>query len=100
MVIAHNYYYSQPGKEAEVLRQRLLASEVRVKLGLPRGRVLSRIQGDEDVPAVVWECEYPDRAAFERSLSVMDGSPEFVAVRDHMGTLITKFRRTLWEVCD
>jgi hypothetical protein len=73
-IIVQNYYYAQPGKSEDLYQGLLDASDVREKLGFTRGRLLRRIamsgdafgtptvdkSGPEDLPDVVWECEFPD----------------------------------------
>jgi hypothetical protein len=70
-IVVQNYYYPKPGKQEEVYQWRLHASEVRAKLGLPKGRVLKKITGDV-LYAVAWECEYPSLEARESDVKVLD----------------------------
>ncbi|HEY5824057.1 MAG TPA: hypothetical protein VIT44_06825 [Cyclobacteriaceae bacterium] len=44
-IVIQNHYYPKQGKDQEVYEWRLHASEVRAKLGLPKGRVLKKITG-------------------------------------------------------
>jgi hypothetical protein len=92
VIVSHNYYYARPGNAAAVLRQRLSASEVRVKIGLPRGHVLRRIAGAGDLPDVIWELEFGDLAAHHADMAVRAASPEFEAIRQGM-------RRPLYQPC-
>lgn len=96
-IVVQNLYYPKSGKEEQVFQWRLHASEVRVKLGLPAGRVFRKISGDATY-YVVWECDYPSPAAREADVRKIDQSPEFTKVQEHMGTLIQKFKRNIWEV--
>jgi hypothetical protein len=102
VIVVHNYYYAQPGREEEVFRWRLHASDVREKLGFPRGRVLRLSRGTEgmrstsEVPDVIWECEYPDIEARERDVKAVEATPEFQAVQKHMRTLYRRFKRGMY----
>jgi len=97
-IVVQNAYYPKPGLEDEVYRTRLRASAVRARLGLVVGRVLRRLEGPAGGPHVVWEAEYPDPEARTRDVEALSGSAEFDAVAEHMGTLLTRFERTVWTV--
>ncbi len=98
-IVVQNYYYAKPGKADEVFQWRLHASDVREKLGLPRGRVLRHVgEPERDKPDVVWECEYPDEAAREEDVRILSSKREFDDVMKHMGTLIQRFERAIYEV--
>ena len=102
-IVVQNYYYARPGKAEETYQWRLHASEVRVRLGLPRGRILRRVLvGDSipspDLPDVIWECEYSSVEARNADIARLDRSPEFADVERHMDTLIRNFRRAIFEV--
>lgn len=96
-VIEQTQYWAKPGKAEEVFQWRLHASDVREKIGLPRGRVLRRQGASETLPDVVWQIEYPNEAARLRDLKTRDESPDFEAVRKHMNTLTTHFERGFWR---
>ena len=96
-IVVQNHYYPKPGRESEVYEWRLHASDVRAKLGLPKGRVLRKINGTGG-PYVIWECEYVSVDAREKDIALIDQSEEFKKVQEHMGTLIDKFERSIWEV--
>lgn len=99
MIVSHNYYYARPGNAAAVLRQRLSASDVRAKLGLPRGHALRRIAGAGDLPDVIWELEFGDLAAHHADMAVRAASPEFEAIRQGMRRLYRRFERPLYQPC-
>src|SRR5690242_18517652 len=84
-------------ERARYTNGRLHASDVRAKLGLPKGRVLRKINGTGG-PYVIWECEYASVYAREKDIALIDQSEEFKKVQEHMGTLIDKFERSIWEV--
>jgi hypothetical protein len=104
VIVVQNYYYAQPGRADEVFRWRLHASDVREKLGFPRGRVLRRMGGTEEMsasselPDVIWECEYPSIDARERDTKAVTATAEFQAVQQYMRTLIRRFERGTYEV--
>lgn len=99
MIVSHNYYYARPGNAAAVLRQRLSASDVRVRIGLPRGHVLRRIAGADNLPDVIWEFEFGDLAAHHADMAVRAASPEFEAIRQGMRQLYRRFERPLYQPC-
>ena len=99
-LVVFNMYYANPGMADDVLETRLYASVVRDRLGLPRGRVLRRINDVDGLPEVMWECEFPDIAAHDRDMDARGASDAFEGVRDRMRTLIHRFERTLWQVKD
>ncbi len=96
-ILVQNSYYPKAGKAEEVYQWRLHASEVRAKLGLPKGRVLKKISNNEG-PYVLWICEYSSLEAREKDVKLIDQSEEFKKVQEHMGTLIEKFERFIWEI--
>ena len=93
MLFERTHYYAKAGRAAEVLTTRWRASEVRVALGLPRGRILVRADPQGEGPDVTWECAFRDATAHARDLEARDRSPEFAAVRARMTTLIDRFER-------
>lgn len=96
-IVVQNAYYPKAGKEKEVYEWRIHASEVRARLGLPKGRVLRRVSQNYG-PYVIWECDYTSLEQREKDVEKIDQSDEFKKVQEHMGTLLEKFERTVWEV--
>ena len=99
MIVSFNFYYALAGMEDAVLRQRLRASDVRQNIGIPRGRVLARVQGAGDLPDVIWEHSFDDVAGHHADMAVRAASPEFEAIRAGMRKLYRRFERPLFEVC-
>jgi ketosteroid isomerase-like protein len=97
-IVVQNLYYPKAGKEKEVLETRQRASEVRAKLGLPVGRILLRTSESSSQPYIIWECEYHSLKAREDDVAALDRSEEFTKVQQHMGTLLEKFDRSMWQV--
>jgi len=98
-VRAINLYYARdPGVRAEVLSTRLRASAVRTAMAVPCGRVFRRVDGDADLPDVMWDCAFADASAHDRDMDARAASPEFEAVRAHMRTLTRRFERVLYAV--
>ena len=93
MLVERTHYYAKPGRAAEVLATRRQASQVRVSLGLPHGRILAKADPAGDGPDVTWECAFTDAAAHAHDLAVRDQSPAFAAVRARMTALIDRFER-------
>jgi len=100
MILALNFYYAKPGEEDAVRRQRLLASDVRVKIGIPRGQVLWLAKGTPELPTVMWVCPFEDAAAHEADMWKRHLSREFEEVRSRMRTLYRRFERVLYAVDD
>ena len=98
MIVSFNFYYARPGLADAVLRQRLLACDVRDDLKLPRGRVLVRQSGSADLPDVIWEQPFADVNGHLADMDVRAASPEFEAVRAGMRQLCRRFERPLFEV--
>jgi hypothetical protein len=96
-IVVQNAYFPKAGKEKEVYEWRLHASEVRDKLGLPKGRVLRRIS-EGNGSYVIWQCEYSSIEERQKDVEKLDQSEEFKKVQEHMSTLLDKFERTVWEV--
>jgi hypothetical protein len=101
--VLQNYYYAQPGKEAEVLNLRLHASDILKKLGVRSGRVLHRLKNRFDItttedPDVVWECEFPDEASLKHDVQIVRASEEFDAVQKQMSVVLRNFESRRWEV--
>lgn len=99
MIISYNFYYARPGNAAAVLRQRLLASHVRARLGLRRGRTISRTGGDDDFPEVIWRLDFADMTEQDADMKVRADSPEFEAIRLGMRQLYRRFERPLYRPC-
>lgn len=93
MVIEITNYYALPGQFEAVLAQRKRASQVRVDLGLPAGRIFRKLEGAG--PDVRWECYFENRAAYEADLARRNNSAEFRAARESMHTLLERFERHL-----
>ena len=98
MIVSFNFYYARPGREEAVLKQRLRASNVRVGLGIPRGRVLARIEGASSLPDVIWEQHFAAIAGHHDDMAARAASPEFEAIRAGMRELCRRFERPLFEV--
>ncbi|MFL6603559.1 MAG: hypothetical protein ACJ8R9_19840 [Steroidobacteraceae bacterium] len=101
-IVVENYYYALPGKSQEVYELRLHASEVRASLGLPRGRVLRRMQDatKSTLPDVIWECEYPTTAAREDDVAALGHSQEFSHIEKKMDSLLRDFQRALFTISE
>jgi hypothetical protein len=97
VIVSFNFYYAQPGLAEAVLRQRLLACDVRRDLKLPRGRVLVRAAGGADLPDVIWEQPFENVDGHLADMAVRAASPEFEAVRAGMRKLCRRFERPLFE---
>jgi dienelactone hydrolase len=93
MLVERTHYYAKPGRAAEVLATRRRASEIRVGLGLPYGRILAKADPHGEGPDVTWECAFPDAAAQAADLAARGRSDEFEAVRARMTALIDRFER-------
>ncbi|HZM25748.1 MAG TPA: hypothetical protein VFB89_00120 [Gemmatimonadales bacterium] len=100
MIVARHLYHPLPGKSAEVLKQRQLACDVRERIGLPRGRILTRVRGADGLAEVIWEWDYPDAAAYDREMEAQNASDEFMAVRRHMRMLIERMDPVLLQVAE
>jgi hypothetical protein len=96
MIISYNFYYASPGNASAVLRQRLLASDVRARLGLPRGRTISKLEGGDDVPDVIWRLDFSDMAAQDADMQARAASTEFETIRKGMRQLYRRFERPLY----
>ena len=97
-VVAMNFCYAKPDKADEVYRWPLHASDVRARLGFPRGRGLRRLDKTGELADRVWEGDYPSREACARDYAAINASPEFQAVERHMETPLRRFRATSCEV--
>jgi hypothetical protein len=111
-IMVQNYYYAQPDQAENLYRCLLDASDVAEKLGFPRGRLLRRIamsgnafgtpavdrQGPEELPDVVWECEYPGAATRERDFHAVIASPDYEAVHKRFVPLMRKLERATYEI--
>lgn len=96
-IVVQNAYFPKAGKEKEVYEWRLHASEVREKLGLPKGRVLRRIS-EGSGSYIIWQCDYSSIEERKKDVELLDRSEEFKKVQEHMSTLLDKFERSVWEV--
>jgi hypothetical protein len=113
-IIVQNYYYAQPNKSEDLYQRLLEASNVREKLGFARGRLLRRIamsgvafgtppgdkSGPEDLPDVVWECEFPDIATREHEFQAVIANPDYEAVHKRMLPLMRRMARATYKVSE
>jgi hypothetical protein len=54
--------------------------------------------GPEDLPNVVWECEYPDAATREHDFHAVIASPDYEAVHKRFVPLMRKVVRSTYKV--
>lgn len=99
MIVSCNFYYARPGNAAAVLRQRLRASDVRAQLGLPRGRTISKLEGNDNWPDTAWRLDFADMAAQDADMAVRAASADFEAIRLGMRQLYRRFERPLYAPC-
>lgn len=96
-VRALNLYYARDsGVRAEVLATRLRASDVRARIGIPRGRIFQLASGG-DAPDVMWDCAFADARAHDIDMQARAASADFEACRATMRTLTRRFERVLYE---
>ena len=95
-VIQQNFYYPRAGNGEEALATRLKANEIRVRLGVPTGRVLRVAQPGTGF-YLTSQVEYENQAAADKYNGILEGSAEFVAVRAHMRPLLEKFETVIWS---
>jgi len=100
MIVSYNFYYARPGSAAAVLQQRIRASDVRAQLGLPRGRIISKLEGGDDWPDVIWRLDFIDMAAQDADMQVRAESTEFETIRKGMRQLYRRFERPLYAPFD
>lgn|SRR5690625_2401835 len=91
MIIESTNYYAKNGNLDAVIAQRQKASQIRLALGLPAGKILVRVDGDG--PDVRWECEFETQEAYDHDRQVRQTSQEFAVVRDGMHALLERFER-------
>lgn len=96
MIVSYNFYYARPGNAAAVLQQRIKASDIRAQIGLPRGRIISKVVGDGDWPDVIWRLDFPDMTAQNADMKARADSPAFEAIRQGMRQLYSRFERPLY----
>jgi hypothetical protein len=96
MIISYNFYYARPGNAAAVLQQRIKASDVRAQLGLPRGRIIRKIEGGDDFPDVIWRLDFAGMAGQDADMQARAASPAFEAIRHGMRQLYRRFERPLY----
>ena len=93
MIIEITNYYARPGQATAVLEQRRRTSELRVRLGLPAGRIFSKIEGAG--PDVRWECAFASRADYDCDMAARAACAEFAAARESMHLLLERVERHL-----
>jgi len=98
MIVESTHYYARAGQEEAVLSQRRIATDLRMRLGLPPGRIFRKVEGDG--PDVRWECPFATRADYDRDMAARAASPEFAASRQSMLALLERFERHLQESVD
>ena len=91
MIVEITNYYALPGKIEGVLSQRLHASAIRTRLGLPAGRIFKKLEGPG--PDVRWECAFETRAAYESDMAARAECDEFASARKAMHLLLERFER-------
>jgi hypothetical protein len=91
------YYARDPSVLEQVLETRLRASDVRLAIGVARGRVFRRAEVGGELPDVMWDCPFADAAAHERDMQTRAASAEFEACRARMRALTRRFERVLYD---
>ena len=97
MIVSFNFYYARPGLAGAVLQQRLRASEVRVQMKVPYGRVMKRTAGVDELPDVIWEHEFAEVAGHHADMAARAASSEFEAIRAGMRPLLRRLRSRIWQ---
>jgi hypothetical protein len=100
MILALELYHARSGQEDALRRQRLAASDLRVKLGLPRGNVLWLAKGTPELPTVVWTCPFADAKAEEGDRWTRHFSRDYEAARTSMDSACHRSERALYGVAD
>jgi hypothetical protein len=95
MIVESTLYYALAGQLDAVLARRRAATDLRMRLGLPPGRIFRKLEGAG--PDVRWECVFATRADYDRDMAVRAASPEFAAGRAAMHGLLERFERHLQE---
>lgn len=98
MIVESTHYYARAGQAEAVLAQRRIATDLRMRLGLPPGRIFRKVGGDG--PDVRWECPFATRADYDRDMAARAASSEFTASRETMHALLERFERHLQESVD
>jgi len=98
MIVESTHYWARAGEFDAVLAQRRAATALRVRLGLPPGRIFRKVEGDG--PDLRWECGFPTREEFDRDMAARAASPEFAAGRRAMHALLERFERHVQESVD
>lgn len=96
MIVETTNYFAKEGCQADVLRQRFAATEIRRQLGLEPGRIMTLREGPG--PDVRWECTFANREAFAADMAGRNGSAEFKIAREAMHALLERFERSVFEI--
>ena len=100
-VRALNLYYARDDSaRAQVIETRLRATDVRESIGIARGRVFTRVNGEGDLPDVLWDCPFADARAHDADMRTRAASVEFEACRAAMRTLTRRFERVIYDALD
>ena len=95
LIVEITNYWARPGQAESVLQQRRDATAIRVALGLPPGRIFTKIEGTG--PDVRWECEFASREEYDSDMTMRAGSVEFAAARQRMHEFLERFERHLQQ---
>jgi hypothetical protein len=98
LIVEITNYYPRPGQSDAVLEQRRDATALRTRLGLVPGLIFRKLEGAG--PGVRWQCEFANRADYDRDMAVRAASNEFAAAREAMHRLVERFERHLEEQVD
>jgi hypothetical protein len=91
MIVEITNYYALPGRADAVLAQRRHASAIRTRLGLPAGRIFTKLEGPG--PDVRWECVFETPSAYEADMAARAACDEFAVARQAMHLLLERFER-------
>lgn len=94
-ILIQNLYYPKPGKEKDVYKLRIKASEIISKLGLPSGKIYKR-ESVTERPYVMWECKFNSKKDRDRFVLALKKSPEFSLVEIDMRKITSRFQRIVW----
>jgi hypothetical protein len=81
MILVHQRYFANPGKEDATMEVRLRASERLRELNVPVGTIWVPADADPQLPTLIWECAYESAEARERIRAFQESDAKFHAIR-------------------
>ncbi|MEN8249167.1 MAG: hypothetical protein ABFS32_09575 [Bacteroidota bacterium] len=97
-IVVQYSYWAKPGMENDVYLQGLIACSIRKKLGHSSGKILKLKSDTNNMPDIIWQCEYPGMKSWKKDVDRLSKNSDFQEVIDEMNNLVKRYDKAIYEV--